>query len=418
MDLGADFSIDVSPASATTAAGGSVVYTLSAKTSGGFSSPLTLDVAGRPAGTSFSNPAWTGSVAITVSTSQATPPGTYPLTINATGGGITHSSPVSLVVTANSPQPPPPTTTTPTPAPTPTPKPPVPIESVSNGCGGDGLGKLLLHAQNWAGNSSTYYDSNVNPLARKFTVSFKYACDLHDAGYSGATVVDRLNGGKITDFSTWTKRQVDDAFLRNMETLCKRVIPKDASVALHNCEGRGGHFSLGASSLYIFVVQYGQSFFDAARSSAPTPTPTPAPSKYPFDGTWTGTFTGTLTSVPNDPSGRSKSEAINIPVTTRVDSNYWSNVYGKNASGETFSAPGVIFSSIQVPASGTIPDLSVFIFLSAGISPTNCRLTLQFSGNNLTSTLDCQEDTDPGFPTGYLVTLTNGSLRMTRTSKP
>lgn len=108
----ADFSIAVSPASATTAAGGSVVYTLSAKTSGGFTASLSISIGGLPAGTTYSGPAWTGSVAITVSTSKATPAGTYPLTFNATGGGITHSSPVSLVVTGNS-------TPPPTPAPTP-----------------------------------------------------------------------------------------------------------------------------------------------------------------------------------------------------------------------------------------------------------------------------------------------------------
>jgi hypothetical protein len=145
-----------------------------------------------------------------------------------------------------------------------------------------------------------------------------------------------------------------------------------------------------------------------------------APSAYPFDGVWQGTFTGTVTAVPNDPRFHSpETEAVNIPVTTRVDSNYWASVDGKDSSGDTF---GTYFGngnvgSIQVPASGIITGLFPNIDLVGRVWPGSCNFSLQFSGNNLTSTpLDCQVDTDPGFPTGYLVTLTNASLRMTRTS--
>lgn len=66
----------------------------------------------------------------------------------------------------------------------------VPIGSVSNGCGG---GKAS--AQGKFGDSSTYRDSNINPAARSYTVNFREACKLHDAGYSGAKVRDACTAG-------------------------------------------------------------------------------------------------------------------------------------------------------------------------------------------------------------------------------
>lgn len=260
-----DFSIDVSPTSATTAAGGSVVYTLSAKTFGGFTASLTLGVDGRPAGVGFSYPAWTGSVAITVSTAQTTPPGTYPLMISANGGGITHSSPVSLVVTGNSTTPPP-TTTPPTPVPAPTPKPPslssrvVPIADVSNGCGGEGKTAI---AQNLLLNTHTYYES----ILERYTVTFTAACNIHDAGYSGAVVRDNLAGGRIVDFSTWSRRQVDDEFLKNLQARCRIAIPAQARIARAKCLGYGGKDSIGVLAIYAGVREFGDEYFDADPST-------------------------------------------------------------------------------------------------------------------------------------------------------
>lgn len=257
-----DFSTDVSPASATTAAGGSVVYTLTATASGGFSSTLTLSVDGRPAGTSFSYPAWTGSVAITVSTSQTTPPGTYTLTIDATGGGVTHSAPVTLVVTA-SPSQPPPTTTTPTP--TPTPKPPVPadhqvpISTVSNGCGG-GTWKPFVKLQNFFGNTG-YFDDL--PGTQVYKVNFVDACNLHDAGYSGAMVADILAprvkvDGKLTlrviDFRTWSQFAVDTLFLNNLLNLCRQQIPAGQTKPLAECAAQ-------AEAMYLLVHKFGSHFW-------------------------------------------------------------------------------------------------------------------------------------------------------------
>ena len=138
----------------------------------------------------------------------------------------------------------------------------VPIESVSNGCGGAGWDSLV-HAQNYLGNTSKYADSNINPLARTYTVNFVDACNLHDAGYSGAVVKDKLNGGRIVDFRTWSRKQVDEKFLADMRWLCTRQIPATARTALKNCKARGGNASFGAESRYNFVRRWGYLFFDA-----------------------------------------------------------------------------------------------------------------------------------------------------------
>src|SRR5206468_3066353 len=100
------------------------------------------------------------------------------------------------------------------------------IESVSNGCGG-GEWKIVVKVQNFFGNTSTYYNvANkylFHPQARPFTVDFRAACDLHDAGYAGAVVKDKLRGG-IKDFRGWTRKQVDEKFLADMRMLCRQQI--------------------------------------------------------------------------------------------------------------------------------------------------------------------------------------------------
>lgn len=143
---------------------------------------------------------------------------------------------------------------------------PVPIEAVSNGCGGAGWASLVK-VQNYLGNTSTYKDSNTNPLAKSYTVNFKSACDLHDAGYGGAIVKDALRGD-IKDFRKWTRKQVDDKFLADMRLLCERQIPATAIVALANCKARGGNLSFGAESRYNFVRKFGNLFFDADLKTA------------------------------------------------------------------------------------------------------------------------------------------------------
>lgn len=132
----------------------------------------------------------------------------------------------------------------------------VPIASVSNGCG---PGKASTEARTF--DESTFIDSNLNPLARSYTVNFREACNLHDAGYSGAKVKDVLHGGVVVDFFTWTKEQVDEKFLRDMILICERTIPASATTALANCKATGGNVSLGARSRYNVVSRGGGLFY-------------------------------------------------------------------------------------------------------------------------------------------------------------
>jgi len=64
----------------------------------------------------------------------------------------------------------------------------------------------------------------VATIAGIRAVSFADACNLHDTGYSGAIVVDKIRGG-IKDFRTWTRKQVDAKFHADMRFLCRQQIP-------------------------------------------------------------------------------------------------------------------------------------------------------------------------------------------------
>jgi len=138
---------------------------------------------------------------------------------------------------------------------------PVPIASVSNGCGGAGWASFVK-AQNYLGNTSVYRDSNKNPLAAKYTVDFTEACNLHDAGYAGAVVYDKINK-RVVDYRKWSRADVDKKFLEDMRTLCRQRIPASAKVALDNCLWWGGWTSAGAHSRFDFVRRWGNHFFDA-----------------------------------------------------------------------------------------------------------------------------------------------------------
>jgi hypothetical protein len=144
------------------------------------------------------------------------------------------------------------------------------IETVSNGCGGSEW-RLVVKLLNYLGNTSTYHNSNdtYNIAIRGFTVDFMAACNLHDAGYAGAVVRDRIRGG-IKDFRRWTRLQVDRKFLADMRLLCEQQIPKSKKVALANCRGSGGNFSVGAESRYNVVRCLGDRLFDADPSRAGT----------------------------------------------------------------------------------------------------------------------------------------------------
>jgi Domain of unknown function (DUF1929)/Glyoxal oxidase N-terminus len=100
----ADFSISVSPSSQTLIAAGNskTTYTVTISALGPFSANTTFRVSGLPARTSSSfspgSVPGKGTSTLTISAKQRAPSGTYPLTVSATGGGLTHSATVSLIV--------------------------------------------------------------------------------------------------------------------------------------------------------------------------------------------------------------------------------------------------------------------------------------------------------------------------------
>ena len=99
-----DFSLSSSPSSQTVTPGSGTSYTVSVSASGGFSGTVGFSVSGLPsgAGATFSPTSITtsGSTTMAVTTSSSTPTGTYPLTITGTSGSLTHTSAVTLVVSA------------------------------------------------------------------------------------------------------------------------------------------------------------------------------------------------------------------------------------------------------------------------------------------------------------------------------
>jgi len=107
-----DFSLSASPSSLTVQQGNSGSSTITATSIQGFNSPIELSVSGEPSGvtatlnpTSITPPA-DGSVnsTLTIQVDPSTAPGTYPLTVTGTSGSLTHTTTVTLQVTA----PPPP----------------------------------------------------------------------------------------------------------------------------------------------------------------------------------------------------------------------------------------------------------------------------------------------------------------------
>ena len=98
---GAAFTLSATPSTQTApAGGGSVTYQVAITRDAGFTAAVSLTVSGLPnrATASFSpNPATSSSV-LTVTTSRNTRGGSFPLTITATGGGVTRTVTVTLIV--------------------------------------------------------------------------------------------------------------------------------------------------------------------------------------------------------------------------------------------------------------------------------------------------------------------------------
>jgi hypothetical protein len=99
-----DFTITASPASQTVAAGSSTSYTATITPSGGFTDAVVFSASGLPTGATATfaptSVPGTGNSTMTVATTAATAAGTYVVTITGTGSTITHSTTVTLVVTA------------------------------------------------------------------------------------------------------------------------------------------------------------------------------------------------------------------------------------------------------------------------------------------------------------------------------
>lgn len=98
-----DFSLSVTPSSQTINQGNPTSYTVTLNSISGYSGTVSFGLSGQPAGVTFNFAPATvtasGSTVLNITTATTTTPGTYTLTVNATDGTITHTIPVTLVVT-------------------------------------------------------------------------------------------------------------------------------------------------------------------------------------------------------------------------------------------------------------------------------------------------------------------------------
>jgi uncharacterized membrane protein len=100
------FTISASPAAITVVQGHAGTSTLTTTGLNGFNSSISLSASGTPTGTTISfspNPIpapGSGNSTMTVTVGASTPAGTYPITVNANGGGIPQAATVTLTVIA------------------------------------------------------------------------------------------------------------------------------------------------------------------------------------------------------------------------------------------------------------------------------------------------------------------------------
>jgi subtilisin family serine protease len=100
----ADFSLGATPSSGSAVAGSAAAFTVTVTGLNGFADTVTPSLAGLAGtvGTASFSPSsvvGSGSTTLTISTLASAPPGTYALTVTGTSGSISHSTPISLVVT-------------------------------------------------------------------------------------------------------------------------------------------------------------------------------------------------------------------------------------------------------------------------------------------------------------------------------
>ncbi|GAA4971204.1 M4 family metallopeptidase [Actinoplanes utahensis] len=99
---GNDFAVSVNPASAAVNPGSSVTATVSTAVTGGSAQTVALTASGLPSGAtaSFSPASVTagGTSTLTIATTAATAPGTYPVTVNGAGASATRTATFTLTV--------------------------------------------------------------------------------------------------------------------------------------------------------------------------------------------------------------------------------------------------------------------------------------------------------------------------------
>lgn len=96
-----DFSLSVGPSTQTVVAGNGTSYTATVAPLNGFSGTVTLAVSGLPGGVTCSAPSisgGSGSSTVSCSTTTATVPGSYTLTVTGASGSLSHSKTVQLTV--------------------------------------------------------------------------------------------------------------------------------------------------------------------------------------------------------------------------------------------------------------------------------------------------------------------------------
>jgi len=104
-----DFGLVVSPTSQTVVQGNSATYSATITALNNYTGTINFSVSGLPAGATLTPPppsvTNSGSSAITILTNNGatTPVGSYPLTISATDGVLTHTASITLVVASNAP---------------------------------------------------------------------------------------------------------------------------------------------------------------------------------------------------------------------------------------------------------------------------------------------------------------------------
>jgi hypothetical protein len=149
-------------------------------------------------------------------------------------------------------------------------------------------------------------DLVFNDDARFYYVNFRAACDLHDVGYAGCGpqnpgacryfIYDQINQ-QVIDYSTWSRKDVDDKLLADAQRLCdlyitpergyldaaltrrvEHVTDRDREAAAYmrrQCRAHGtglpGIGTWGAATLHQLVREFGASSFTrfSARRAEP-----------------------------------------------------------------------------------------------------------------------------------------------------